>query len=148
MVAEDGPVLGGERLGAVEDDDDEVGGALPGPGAGDPCASIGSSVGRRPAVSATSTGQAAIAVATVTTSRVVPGVGRDDRAVVAGQGVQEPTLAHVRPTRQDHPPAVEQPDAELPTRDQLVEEVQSPVGSGASSAATTRARSASRAPST
>ena len=49
----------------------------------------------KPAVSASSIGQPSRAMAVVTTSRVVPGVGADDAAGVPGQGVDQAALADV-----------------------------------------------------
>ncbi len=73
-----------------------------------PWASIGSAVGRRPGGVGDLDGPGGRGRwLAVTTSRVVPGVGVDDRAVVAGQGVQQsrllPTLG--RPARTTRQPA-------------------------------------------
>ena len=80
--------------------------------------------------------------ATVTTSRVVPGRRVDDRPVVARQGVQEPALADVRPARQDHPPALDQPEPDRRPVDQSIQARERP-RSGVRRRATRRSSSSS-----
>ena len=74
-------------------------------------------------MSASVTGQPSKAVPEETTSRVVPGRRVDDRPVEPEQGVEQPALPHVRPARQDDPPAADETDPDLGPGDQGIEPV-------------------------
>ena len=69
---------------------------------------------RRPAVSASSTGQPPSAVWKATTSRVVPGSAVDDRAAKTAECVEQAALPHVGTPGDDHLPSGKQPQPERP----------------------------------